>query len=240
VLNGFPLRIKVILLDLDGTLLDTIADLAYAANLMRRDLGLPELLEAMVKTFVGRGLQNLVKRSVAVDAIEAPDAAFLERAMALYEKHYAQVLTRSALPFPGVTEGLNRMQQAGFRLGCVTNKAARFTLPLLEHTNLSHYFDIVLSGDSLAQKKPDPMPLLHAARHFGVAPSEMVLIGDSVNDAEAAHGAGCHLFLVPYGYSASRPVTELGADAIVAKLADALELIENVEADTRQTPTFTT
>ena len=240
MLDGFPLRVKVILLDLDGTLLDTIADLAYAANLMRRDLGLPELPEAMVKTFVGRGLQNLVKRSVAVDAIGEPDATFLERALALYEKHYAQVLTRSARPFAGVIEGLNLMQRAGFRLGCVTNKAARFTLPLLEYVNLAHYFDLILSGDSLAQKKPDPMPLLHAARHFGVAPSEVVLIGDSVNDAQAAQAAGCHVFLVPYGYSASRPVTELGADAIVAELADAPELLENAESNTRQTPDFTT
>ena len=105
---------------------------------------------------------------------------------------------------------------------------------------LRHYFDIILSGDSLAKKKPDPMPLLHAAQHFGVTPGDMVLIGDSVNDAEAARAAGCHLFLVPYGYSASRPVTELGADAIVAKLADALELIENAQSNAPQNPTVTT
>ena len=240
MLDRFPLPIKVVLIDLDGTLLDTIADLAYAANLMRRDLGLRELPEATIKTFVGRGLQNLVARTVAVDAIEAPDSASLEHALALYEKHYAEVLTRSPQLFPGVIEGLQLMQQAGFRLGCITNKAARFTLPLLEYMRLRHYFDIILSGDSLAKKKPDPMPLLHAAQHFGVAPGDMLLIGDSVNDAEAARAAGCHLFLVPYGYSASRPVTELGADAIVAKLADALELIENAQSNAPQNPTVTT
>ena len=117
------------------------------------------------------------------------------------------------------------MKAAGFRLGCITNKLARFTGPLLESSGLAPYFDIVLSGDSLPEKKPHPMPLLHAADFFGLPPQRVLLIGDSRNDVLAARAAACPVFCVPYGYNHGEPVDGLDLDAVIATLPDALKLI---------------
>ena len=139
------------------------------------------------------------------------------------------VLTREVLHFPGVEDGVKQMHEAGFLLACVTNKAERFTLPLLAASGLGPYFDLVVSGDTTAKKKPDPEPLLYAAAKFGVAPHEMVLIGDSANDFEAARAAGCHIFIVPYGYNEGGDATQLTADAVVAGLVEAANLLKNTD-----------
>jgi phosphoglycolate phosphatase len=225
--SDFPLRVKAVLIDLDGTLLDTIHDLAAAANGMREELGLASLPIEQVKTFVGKGMVNLVKRSLAAGLDAEPEAALLERALAIYERQYLAVLTRDLRHFPGVEEGLRRLRSLGFRIACVTNKAGKFTLPLLDAAGFKPYFDLVVSGDTTARRKPDPMPLLHAAERFGVEPHEMVLIGDSVNDFEAARAAGCHIFIVPYGYNEGRDARELSADAVVPGLVEAADLLEN-------------
>ena len=107
----------------------------------------------------------------------------------------------------------------------MTNKSARFTAPLLEYLGLTRYFAQVVAGDTLPQKKPDPAPLLYACRNFGIAPREMLMIGDSLNDAEAARAAGCPMFCVPYGYNEGRDVRELDVDAIVTSLVEATRLI---------------
>jgi phosphoglycolate phosphatase len=195
--NHSPLPVKAVLLDLDGTLLDTITDLSHAANFMRVELGMPELPEDLVKTFVGKGIKNLVKRTLIVDLDREADAALMEKATTIFERHYAVILTRSTTHYPGVMEGLEAMQDMGLRLGCVTNKPARFALPLLQEMGLSRFFEITLCGDSLPKKKPDPMPLLHAAEFFDADPKEVLLIGDSVNDFDAARAAGCRIFIVP-------------------------------------------
>lgn len=221
----FPLHVKAVAIDLDGTLLDTIGDLAHAANLMRVELGLPQWPEDLIKTFVGKGLVNLVRRSLGGDEREIPPAE-MDHAVAIYERHYALVLTRSTSHYPGVVEGLRAMHNAGFRLACVTNKSEKFTLPLLKQMNLEHFFDIVVSGDTTAKRKPDPMPLFHVAEFFKIDARDMLLIGDSVNDFEAARAAGCPVFLVPYGYNEGRNATELSADAIVQGLDEAAKLIQ--------------
>lgn len=224
----FPLQVKAVAIDLDGTLLDTIADLAHAANLMRVELGMGELPEALIKTFVGKGLVNLVRRTL-VDGGDTSHIteAELNHALAVYERHYALVLTRETSHYPGVLDGLRMMHDAGFRLACITNKAEKFTLPLLQQMNLAHFFEITISGDTTAKRKPDPMPLFHAAEFFKIQPSEMLLIGDSVNDYEAARAAGCPIFLVPYGYNEGRDASELPADAIIQGLDEAAKLIQN-------------
>jgi phosphoglycolate phosphatase len=124
-----------------------------------------------------------------------------------------------------VVEGLDAMRAAGFRLACITNKAARFTHPLLKDTGLFDYFELILSGDTLPEKKPSPLPLRHACQVFGCEPAALLLIGDSLNDAQAARAAGCPVFCVPYGYNRGRPVTELDIDAVVPSLADAAKLV---------------
>lgn len=224
----FPLLIKAVMIDLDGTLLDTAGDLAAAANMMLRELGRAELPLETIQSYIGKGIQKLVKRSLTGSLDDEPDAELFGKAMPIYERDYAKTLCINTRPYPGVIEGLNALREAGFRLACVTNKAEAFTLPLLRATGLFDYFDIVLSGDSLPKKKPDPMPLLHACTHFDILPHEMLLIGDSLNDAEAARAAGCHVFCVPYGYNEGRDVRELDCDAIVTSVYDATKLIQKL------------
>lgn len=219
------ISIKVIMIDLDGTLLDTADDLALAANLMLKDLGLPEQSTSTIRSYIGKGIQKLVKRTLTGQLDGEPDAALFAQALPLYEKHYANNLSVNTRPYPGVLEGIKIMQQAGFKLACITNKAEAFTLPLLRSTGLYEQFEIVLSGDSLPKKKPDPMPLTHICKHFDVQPHEALLIGDSLNDAIAARAAGCHVFCVPYGYNEGRNVYELDCDAIVETLIEASKLI---------------
>ena len=224
--KDFPLPVKAVLFDLDGTLLDTAPDLVAAANAMLGELVLPELDAERIKNFIGGGIASLVKRTLAASLANEPDAQLIERAMPLYEKHYAEVMLNQTRPFPGVVEGLQAMRVQGLHLACVTNKAERFTRPLLGATGLLDFFELLVCGDSLPKKKPDPLPLLHACKHFGVEPHEVLLIGDSLLDIHAARAAGCHIFCVPYGYSRGRNVRELDCDAIVATLRDAANLLQ--------------
>lgn len=214
------------MIDLDGTLADTIPDLAEAANRMLRELGRTELEPALIRTFVGKGISRLVERALAGDLDGRADGALLAHALPLYERCYAEVNGRHSVVFPGVREGLQRLRAMRLPLACVTNKAERFTQALLEQLDLASSFDQVIAGDTLPQKKPDPQPLLHACRGFGIAPGDMLMIGDSANDVEAARAAGCPVFCVDYGYNEGRDVRELDVDAIVASLIDATRLIQ--------------
>jgi phosphoglycolate phosphatase len=223
---NFPIPTKAVVIDLDGTLLHTAPDLAAAAQRMAADLKLPAIDEATVKTYIGNGVSRLVKRVLTRDMQAEPDAALLAQALPVFERHYLEGVSRQSHPFHGVPEGLVALRAAGYRLGCITNKAEKFTLPLLKDTGLAGFFDLILSGDLLPKKKPDPMPLRHACEKFGIEPADMLLIGDSLNDVQAARAAGCHVFVVPYGYNRGRPVEELNADAIVPTLIEAVKLIK--------------
>ena len=223
--SNFPIPVKAVMVDLDGTMLDTADDLAAAANAMLRELGIPERDPERVKSFIGKGLVKLVKRCLTGDLDGEPEPALLERAMPVYERHYAAVLQHRTRPYPGVSEGLEALARAGYRMACITNKGEKFTLPLLEATGLRRYFELVLCGDTLPRRKPDPLPITHACERFGIAPREMVLIGDSLNDVQAARGAGCLVFCVPYCYNEGGDVRELDCDAIVATILEAASLI---------------
>lgn len=227
-MTTFPISIKVVVADLDGTLLDTAPDIAEAGVRMAAELGLQPVELARLKSYIGNGISRLVKRVLTGSMDGEPDAALFARALPAYERHYAEVLSRQSRPYPGVVEGLQAMKAAGFRLACVTNKAEKFTLRLLSDTGLRDYFELIVSGDTLPRKKPDPLPLLHACEHFGILPGEMLLIGDSVNDAQAARAAGCHVFCVPYGYNRGSKVDELDIDAVVPSLLDATQLINKI------------
>jgi len=226
-IKNLRLSVKAVLFDLDGTLLDTAPDLVVAANAMLAELALPALDAQKIKNFIGGGIANLVKRSLAASIEFEPESQLLERALTIYEKHYAKGMLNQTRPFAGVVEGLQAMRAQGLRLACVTNKAERFARPLLDVTGLLDYFDLLVCGDNLPKKKPDPLPLRHAGEHFGVEPREMLLIGDSPLDTQAARAAGCHIFCVPYGYCQGRDVRELDCDAIVATLRDAAKLLQN-------------
>ena len=223
----FPLCISAIVIDLDGTLLHSAPELAEAANRMLRDMGRPAASQALLMSYIGNGVSWLVKRALTGDMHAEPDAALLDKAMPIFDKHYKALLLQSK-PYPGVLEGLNAMRDAGFKLGCITNKSARYTEPLLENCGLAPYFSITLSGDSLPEKKPHPLPLLHSAEFFGAPIHKMLMIGDSLNDTIAARAAGCPVFCVPYGYNHGQPVENLDLDAVISDLPAALKLIELV------------
>jgi phosphoglycolate phosphatase len=222
----FPLRIRAVTIDLDGTLADTIPDLALAANSMLRELGRPPLDPERIRNFVGKGIAKLVERTLAESFGSAAAHELMARALAAFERCYAEVNGRHSEVYPGVGDGLRALREKQLPLACVTNKSGRFTTPLLEHLEISGFFDQVISGDTLPQKKPDPAQLLYACRGFGIAPADMLMIGDSENDARAARAAGCPVFCVPYGYNEGRDVRQLDVDAIVPSLIEASRLIE--------------
>jgi phosphoglycolate phosphatase len=223
---SFPLPVKAVTIDLDGTLLDTIPDLAAAANMMLRELGRLPLDEALIRTFVGKGIVNLVERTLAGDLNGNAPPDEVQKALPIYDRFYTQVNGKHTTIYPGVREGLDALREAGYPLACVTNKSTRYTLPLLDMVGFSAYFRSIVAGDTLKQKKPDPAPLLHAAAALEVSPGEMLMIGDSLNDTQAARGAGCPVFCVTYGYNEGHDVHTLDSDAVVESLVDALALIK--------------
>jgi phosphoglycolate phosphatase len=222
---ALPTYAKAILIDLDGTLLDTAGDIIAAANKMRGTFGFAPLEAAVIRNFIGKGLADLVAKTLK-DAVGEVGPTALKVAMANFERQYETCFEAESAPYPGVIDGLNAMKAAGFRLGCVTNKIAKFTEPLLASTGLRDYFEIVVSGDTVAEKKPHPMPLLHAAEFFACEPAEMVMIGDSINDAAAARAAGCPVFIVPYGYNEGQELRGLDCDAFIDDLPLALKFVK--------------
>jgi phosphoglycolate phosphatase len=221
-----PLVVDAVLFDLDGTLLDTIPDLHAAVSAMLRDLGRAELPLEAVCSYVGRGVPNLVKRALAGSLAAADDPAPPPAdALASFRHHYERENGRNVRHYPGVLAGLRALQAQGVPMGVITNKAKAFTGPLLAATGLADFFDVVVSGDELPRHKPDPMALVWACGRLGVSPADAVFIGDSVNDFLAARAAGCHVFLLPYGYNEGRDVRELDCDAIVPTVDFAAQLI---------------
>ena len=220
----FP-PVRAVMFDLDGTLLDSAPDITHAANLMLRALGLPGRDPGLLATFIGKGIARLVERTLAGSLEGAADAALIARALPLFERFYERESGRNTSVFPGVTAGLELLAQEGMPLACVTNKSERFTHALLAQTGLAQYFAAVVGGDTLAARKPDPLPFLHACERLGVAARETLVVGDSQNDVAGARAAGCPVVCVPYGYREGMPVDVLGSDAIVASVAEAARLV---------------
>jgi phosphoglycolate phosphatase len=217
---SFPIAVKMVMVDLDGTLIDTAPDLAACANRMQADLGRAPYPVEVVMTWIGNGVPRLVKRALTGEMWGEPEAALFEKGLASFERHYAANVAELSRPFPGVVEGLAKLKARGFRLACITNKAEAFTLPLLRQLDLYKYFELVLSGDSLPKQKPDPMPLLHACRYFNITPDHGVLVGDSSNDVQAARAAEMPVICVPYGYNHGHDIRDSKPDAVVASLTE--------------------
>ncbi len=217
---------RAVLLDLDGTLMDTIPDIAAAANAMRRDLGLAVLPEDTIRTFVGKGTDNLIMRTLAHDlgADSVTPERFAQGRASFYPR-YHEVNGTHSIVYPGVREGLRLLADRGLKLGVVTNKPTEFTLPLLRQAALADLMQAVVCGDTLPTRKPLPDPMLHACHLLHVAPTEAVAIGDSVNDALSARAAGCAVLAVPYGYNEGHDVQDLDVDAIVSDIEEAAQWI---------------
>jgi phosphoglycolate phosphatase len=217
--------IRGVIIDLDGTMLDTAQDLHATINRVRHDLGLGPLDIATIVTFVGKGVENLVRRALLVDLSAAEAERRFAQAMLSFDKHYHEINGEYATAYPGVHEGLQTMRDKNLRLACVTNKPLAFTMPLLKKTGLQDYFEIVYGGDSFAKKKPDPMQMEQVCADFQLAPQQVVAIGDSINDSQAARAAGCHVLNVPYGYNHGQSIQDIDTDGIVSSLLSAAQLI---------------
>ena len=212
---------RAVLFDLDGTLLESAPDLAAAANAMLAELGLPARDPAVIATYIGKGIPKLVERTLTGSLDAAADPVLFAQALPQYERCYAEESGRRSVPFPGVIEGLRALRDAGLPLACITNKAERFTLDLLQRTGLDGFFPVVVCGDTVVRKKPDPEPVLTACARLTVRPADALMIGDSANDVQAARAAGCPVWCVPYGYNEGRPVETLDCDLIVPDIAEA-------------------
>lgn len=217
--------IRAVIFDLDGTMVDSVPDIHLALNLMKADFSLPEISVDAVRRLVGRGTERLVRDTLSID-MDAPQVEkMLSAALTSFYRHYRMTNGCHGTVYPGVKAGLTRMKESGLKLACVTNKPAIFTEPLLAKKGLYPFFDIIYSADSLPRKKPEPLPMLMACEKFGVMPAQALVIGDSINDAQAAKRAGCSLFIVPYGYNHGMPVEEIDSDGIVPDFLTAANLI---------------
>lgn len=211
--------------DLDGTLLHTAPEIAAAANLMLADLGMQTLPAAQVETYIGEGATILIKRCLTGQKGIEPVVELFAQAEPLFYAHYANHVTKSK-PYDGVVDGLQAIWNKGFKLACVTNKPEEFTLPLLKTSGLADFFELVVCGDTLYKKKPDPIQLHHICAKFDVPEYEAMLVGDSATDIAAAQAAGCFVVTVPYGYNQGRPIDESQVDATINDLTELIELLD--------------
>lgn len=210
----------MILIDVDGTLVDSVPDLTFCVDEMMKQMGREPHGEARVRDWVGNGVERLVRRALVGRLEGEPPPADFERAYPLFLALYADNTSKRSRLYPGVREGLDYLKAAGYALGCVTNKAARFTEPLLKDLGVYDDFSLVVSGDTLEQQKPHPAPLLYAAEYFRVAPERSLMVGDSVNDVKAARAAGFMIACVPYGYNHGEDIRDAQPDLVIDTLAD--------------------
>ncbi|OQA33052.1 MAG: Phosphoglycolate phosphatase [Betaproteobacteria bacterium ADurb.Bin341] len=215
------MKVRSVTFDLDGTLLDTLADLTEACQTMLTELRQPLRQREEIVSFVGNGMAVLVERCLTRE--EPPSETELAAAIASFRRHYTEVNGRNTRFYPGVQEGLQLFRNAGFKMAVVTNKPAEFTGMLLERMGVSGIFDAVVCGDTTAFKKPHPEPIHHACRLMGTHPGENLHIGDSINDIQSARAAGSVVFYVPYGYHEGDPVDSADCDALVSDLVAAFE-----------------
>jgi len=215
----------MILIDVDGTLVDSVPDLAYCVDEMMKALGRPVHGEAKVRNWVGNGVERLVRRALIGQLDGEPSDEDFERAYPIFIELYRENTSKRSALYPGIREGIDALKAAGIRLGCVTNKAAQFTEPLLKDLGVYDDFEIVISGDTLPQKKPDPAPLLHGAKFFGVEPAEAMMVGDSVSDVKASRAAGFQIVCMSYGYNHGQDIRDFGPDAVIDALTELPPLI---------------
>lgn len=206
------------IIDLDGTMVDTVGDFEVALNRTLAELGQRGVHRAFIERTVGKGSEHLIRSTLAE---VGADAALYEPAWAAYQRHYRQINGAHSAVYPGVAEGLQALRARGLRLACLTNKPGEFARELLARKGLDGFFDQVFGGDAFARKKPDPLPLLRTCEALGTLPAQTLMVGDSSNDCAAARAAGCPVVLVRYGYNHGEPVEAARPDRVIDRL-DAL------------------
>ncbi|MDR2333223.1 MAG: phosphoglycolate phosphatase [Burkholderiaceae bacterium] len=215
------------MIDLDGTMVDTIGDFAKAVDAMLQDLKLPAVDAARIENMVGKGSEHLLVSVLTCvlgergqEDAAAQAGALLPQALESYQRHYERINGQYSRAYPGVVEGLEALKARGLKLACLTNKPTAFAIELLAAKGLRTYFSCVFGGDAFERKKPDPMPLLKTCEALGTTPAQTLMVGDSSNDARAAHAAGCKVVLVTYGYNHGEPIRGVDADGFVDSLAE--------------------
>lgn len=215
---------KMVLIDLDGTLVDSVPDLAWCIDEMMKALDMPARGETKVRLWVGNGVPRLIERAL-IDQLEGvPDAALYAEAYPIFMALYADNSCKRSHLYPAVKETLTWLKSQGIKLGCVTNKDEQFTLPILHKFGLFEFFDIVISGDTLPLKKPDPAPLLYGAQFFGIEPKHAMMIGDSISDVKASRAAGFSIVCLSYGYNHGADIRTARPDAVIDTFAELADL----------------
>jgi len=216
---------KMILIDVDGTLVDSVPDLAYCVDEMMKALGREPHGEAKVRDWVGNGVERLTRRALIGQLDGEPSDEDFAKGYPIFLDLYKDNTSKRSCLYPGVREGLDYMKSQGYLLGCVTNKDAQFTLPLLKGLGIYDEFGIVVSGDTLPVKKPDPQPLLHAAAHFGVGAEDSLMLGDSKSDVTAARNAGFQIVCMSYGYNHGEDIRNYNPDAVIDSMVELKALL---------------
>jgi phosphoglycolate phosphatase len=210
--------VRGVIVDLDGTMVDTLGDFEAALNRMLAELDLPPVSRALVERTVGKGSEHLI-RSVLEHQLALPQVnALMEPAWRIYQRHYLEINGAFSDVYPGVLAALQQWQGSGLQLACLTNKPLDFARPLLKAKGLDVFFTQVFGGDSFERKKPDPLPLHKTCEALGTLAAQTLMVGDSENDGLAARAAGCPVVLVSYGYNHGRPIREVDADGYVDSL----------------------
>ena len=222
------MQVEACMIDLDGTLVDTMGDFDAVVALMLKDLGLPALDRVHLEGMVGKGSEHLIQsvlqrqKPLKDPKAEAPSEAELKQAWHIYQEHYLRVNGQASAVYPGVMEGLQGLAALGLPMACLTNKPQALAQTLLQQKGLREFFQVVFGGDSFEKKKPDPLPLLKTCEFLGFEPSQVLMIGDSSNDAQAAHAAGCKVVLLSHGYNHGQPIRQVPADHHLDSLAEIL------------------
>ena len=211
---------ELIMIDVDGTLVDSVPDLAYCVDEMMQQIDQPAHGEAKVRDWVGNGVERLVRRALSGTLDGEPSDEEFDKAYPIFLDLYAENTSKRSHLYEGVREGLDYLLSQDYKLGCVTNKAAQFTEPLLEDLGIAGDFKIIISGDTLPKKKPDPMPLLYGAEYFGVTAENAMMIGDSVSDVKASRAAGFQIICMSYGYNHGEDIRNYDPDAVIDSMTE--------------------
>ena len=219
-------RPEMVLIDVDGTLVDSVPDLAYCVDEMLRQLDMPVRGEQRVRHWVGNGVERLVKRALIDQLDGEPDEELYARALPIFRALYAENTSKRSCLYDGVREALDFLSGTGVKIGCVTNKASEFTLPILRDLGISDYFETVLCGDMVERRKPDPLPLLQSAETLGVQPQASLMIGDSMSDVKAARAAGFGIVCMSYGYNHGEDIRDYHPDAVIDAMDEIRDIID--------------
>lgn len=222
----FPNPVRGVLFDLDGTLIDSIGDIAVAVQSTLRQRGWPEPGRQRLRDWVGSGPRRLIESALEHALRRAPTKAEIDAALKDFYRLYAERLCVETAPYPGVHETLATLRERGIRMAVVTNKSARLTRPLLETLGMDDYFGAIVCADELGARKPDPRPFEAAAERLGLTPADCIVVGDSANDVEAGHAAGCPVVAVPYGYNYGQDVRESGPELVIGAVSELLDHVE--------------